>query len=55
MDDDVLPTSFAQLAPTYLGAALELAYDSLVGPVRVRLQWSDFRGWSGYVGIGFDF
>ena len=55
VDDDVLPTSFAQLAPTYLGAALELAYDSLVGPVRVRLQWSDFRGWSGYVGIGFDF
>jgi len=54
-DDDLLPTSFDQLDPTYLGAALELAYDSLIGPVRARLQWSDFRGWSGYVGIGFDF
>lgn len=55
IDDDLLPTSLTQIAPTYLGAALELAYDSLIGPVRARLLWSDFRGWSGYVGIGFDF
>jgi len=54
-DDPALPTSFHQLAPTYYGGALELAYDSLIGPVRARVQWSDFRGWSGYVGIGFDF
>ena len=55
MDNDGLPTSFRHLAPTYLGLCGELAYDSLIGPVRARLQWSDFRGWSAYVGVGFDF
>ena len=55
MDNDGLPTSFRQLAPTYLGLCGEVAYDSLIGPVRARLQWSDFRGWSAYVGVGFDF
>ena len=54
-DNDDLPTEWEYLSPTYLGAAAELAYDSLIGPVRARLQWSDFRGWSAYVGIGFDF
>ena len=54
-DCDHFPTSFRHIAPTYLGLAGELAYDSLIGPVRARLQWSDFRGWSAYVGVGFDF
>jgi hypothetical protein len=55
MDCDGLPSSFKELGPTYLGFCGELAYDSLIGPVRARLQWSDFRGWSAYVGVGFDF
>lgn len=54
-DNDALPNSIKEILPTYLGFAGELAYDSLIGPVRVRLQWSDFRGWSAYAGVGFDF
>jgi len=53
-DCDVV-TSFREFAPTYVGVAGELAYDSLIGPVRARLQWSNFRGWSAYIGVGFDF
>lgn len=54
-DNDALPNHFAEILPTYVGVAAELAYDSLIGPIRARAQWSDFRGWSGYVGVGFDF
>lgn len=55
MDNEGLPTSFSHFSPTYIGFCGELAYDSLIGPVRARLQWSDFRGWSAYIGVGFDF
>ena len=54
-DNESLPGSWKELLPTYLGFAGELAYDSLAGPVRARVQWSDFRGWSAYLGVGFDF
>ena len=54
-DNDDLPVKFSELKPTYVGFAGELAYDSIIGPVRARLQWSDYRGWSAYVGVGFDF
>lgn len=54
-DCDAFPSSFRDIAPTYIGLAGEVAYDSLIGPVRASLQWSDFRGWSAYVGVGFDF
>ena len=54
-DNDDLPVKFSELKPTYVGFAGELAYDSIIGPVRARLQWSDYRGSSAYVGIGFDF
>lgn len=54
-DNDGMPNELRDLKPTYVGIAGELAYDSLIGPVRARLQWSDYRGWSAYVGVGFDF
>ena len=54
-DNKSLPNQWKELKPTYLGLAGEIAYDSLIGPVRARLQWSDYRGWSAYVGVGFDF
>ena len=43
------------LAPKYYGAALELGYDSFIGPVKAKLQWSNFRKWQAYVSAGFDF
>ncbi|MBR1632808.1 MAG: patatin-like phospholipase family protein [Bacteroidales bacterium] len=45
----------AALRPTYYGAALELGYDSLVGPVKANVHWSDFIGLGAYVSVGFDF
>lgn len=54
-ENDALPDTFREILPAYVGLAGELAYDSIIGPVRARLQWSDFRGWSAYVGVGFDF
>ena len=54
-DNDSFPNQWKELKPTYLGIAGELAYDSFIGPVRARLQWSDYRGWSAYLGVGFDF
>lgn len=54
-DNDTFPDELKELKPTYVGFAGELAYDSIIGPVRARLQWSDYRGWSAYVGVGFDF
>lgn len=54
-DNDTFPSELKELKPTYVGFAGELAYDSIIGPVRARLQWSDYRGWSAYVGVGFDF
>ncbi|MBR5703269.1 MAG: patatin-like phospholipase family protein [Bacteroidales bacterium] len=54
-DNDALPNTFREILPTYWGVAGELSYDSIIGPVRARLQWSDYRGWSAYIGAGFDF
>ena len=54
-DNDALPNTFREILPTYWGVAGELSYDSIIGPIRARLQWSDYRGWSVYLGAGFDF
>ena len=43
------------MRPTYYGAALELGYDSVVGPVKANVHWSDFIGLGAYVSVGFDF
>ncbi len=43
------------MRPTYYGAALELGYDSIIGPIKANVHWSDFVGIGAYVGVGFDF
>ena len=43
------------LSPRYLGAALELGYNSILGPVKGKVEWSDFRGWQAYLSAGFEF
>ena len=38
------------------GFALEYAYNSIVGPIRANVHWSDISHSIGfYLGIGFDF
>ncbi|MBR1573453.1 MAG: patatin-like phospholipase family protein [Bacteroidales bacterium] len=40
----------------FIGAGLEYAYNSVVGPIRLNLSWSSLtRAVGAYVGIGFDF
>ncbi|MDO4827021.1 MAG: patatin-like phospholipase family protein [Bacteroidia bacterium] len=39
-----------------VGAGLEYAYDSIIGPLKINLHWSDLTKRVGlYCGIGFDF
>ena len=43
------------LSPKYYGAAVELGYDAFIGPVKAKVQWSNFLKWQAYVSAGFDF
>ena len=43
------------IKPDIWGAAFELGYGTVVGPVKIQARWSDFVGWGGYFSIGFDF
>ena len=47
--------SMKGLAPSIWGAALELGYNSIIGPVKAKVQWCDKTGLGAYMGIGFDF
>lgn len=47
--------SMKGLTPSVWGGALELAYDSIIGPVKAKVQWSDKTKFGAYMGIGFDF
>ena len=46
---------FQSITPTLVGGALELGYNSFLGPVKLALQWSDLYKWGGYLSLGFDF
>ena len=46
---------FQSIIPTLVGGALELGYNSFLGPVKLALQWSDLYKWGGYLSLGFDF
>lgn len=43
------------LQPRHYGVALEAAYNSIVGPVKLSGHWSDFSGYGLYLSVGFDF
>ena len=41
---------------SYYGLALEYAYNSIVGPIRANIHWSDLVNAPGfYLAIGYDF
>ena len=47
---------FNEPAVTYTGCGLEYAYDSIVGPIRLNVNWSDLTHRLGaYFSVGFDF
>ena len=38
----------------YLGASFGVGYDSIAGPIRFDVRWSDNRKWGVYLSLGFD-
>lgn len=47
---------FKSLQPSFLGAGLELGYNSIIGPIRANVHWSDMNNaFEGYISVGFDF
>ena len=54
-DADTLYEALENLAPTMWAAGLEAAYNTVAGPLKARLSWSDRCGWNFYVSFGYDF
>ena len=55
LDSDTMFTDFTEVKPTIFGIAGELAYNSIIGPLRARVNWSNKLGLGVYAGFGFDF
>ncbi len=55
IDADSMMTSFEEFNPNWFGVSAEVAYNSVIGPLRARAQWSSAFGLTAYVGFGFDF
>ena len=54
-DAPSLGTMFGDGSSAIFGGALELAYDSIIGPVKADLQYSTLNGLGFYVSFGYDF
>jgi len=54
-DDDNFTTMLTTKTISYYGGALEIGYDTIVGPIKANVHWSNFLKWGAYFGIGFDF
>ncbi len=55
IDADSMMTSFEEFNPNWFGVSAEVAYDSVIGPLRARAQWSRAFGLTAYAGFGFEF
>ena len=53
-NDAYLIGDFANQSPFYAFGA-EYARQTVIGPLKVAVQWSDLTGTTAYAGIGFDF
>ena len=41
--------------PDIFALGAQAAYDTIVGPVKFNVHWSNTQGWGAYLGVGFDF
>lgn len=49
-------TLFSSPSPSFVGAGIELGYNSIIGPLKANLHWSDLNDQiEGYISVGFDF
>lgn len=46
---------FEKLRPTTWGAGVQAAYNTIIGPIKVDLLWSDMTKWGYQISAGFDF
>ena len=54
-DDDKIPGLFSSARPDGWGLGIEAACNTIGGPIRLGLHWSDRQGWGAQLTIGFDF
>lgn len=45
----------ATLMPTIYAGALELGYNTFIGPLKANVHWSNFAGWQYNLSFGFEF
>ncbi len=53
--DDSLRGLFSSFRPECWAVGAEAAYNTIVGPFKFNLHWSNFQGWGAYLSLGFDF
>jgi NTE family protein len=53
--DNSLGDLFSNPVPDLWALGLEGAFDTLVGPVKMNVHWSNIHGWGVYLSLGFDF
>lgn len=46
---------FEKLRPTTWGAGVQAAYNTIFGPIKIDLMWSDMTQWGYQISAGFDF
>lgn len=55
-DSDVFDTDLLWTGDTSVGAGIEYAYNTIIGPIKADIHWSNITHSVGaYLGIGFDF
>ncbi len=53
--DDKIGGLLKNPLPDIFAFGAQAAYDTIVGPVKFNVHWSDTQGWGAYLGVGFDF
>ena len=53
--DNGIPDLLRNPLPDIFAFGAQAAYDTIVGPVKFNVHWSNTQGWGAYLGVGFDF
>ena len=53
--EDIKDMTIGDMKPDCWAVGLEAAYDSIIGPIRFNVHWSDYQKWGFYASLGFDF
>ena len=53
--DDEIRGLLTNPLPDIFAFGLQAAYDTIVGPIKFNVHWSNTQGWGAYLGVGYDF